>query len=95
MGIDGPAGSWEEALKQLLRLGGEQAIPVMSDEFGDRLEADPSLSSLIGSTSRSGRSGGVRVRIVLCGSAIAMMRSLTAGEAALRGRAGLKLVVLS
>jgi uncharacterized protein len=31
---------------------------------------------------------------VLCGSAIAMMRSLTAGEAALRGRAGLELVML-
>jgi AAA+ ATPase superfamily predicted ATPase len=86
--------SWEEALTQLLRLGGEQAIPVVLDEFGDLLEADPSLPSVIASTFGPGGRGGARVRLVLCGSAIAMMRSLTAGEAALRGRAGLELVML-
>jgi AAA+ ATPase superfamily predicted ATPase len=88
--------SWEEALAQLLRLGGEQATPVVLDEFGYLLEADPSLPSVIASAfGPGGRASGGRVRLVLCGSAIAMMRSLTAGEAALRGRAGLKLFVLS
>lgn len=87
--------SWEEALTQLLRLGGEQAIPVVLDEFGYLMEADPSLPSVIASTfGPGGRGSAGRVRMVLCGSAMAMMRSLTAGEAALRGRAGLELVVL-
>ena len=91
--------SWEEALTQLLRLGGEQAIPVVLDEFGYLLEADPSLPSVIASAlgpgGRGGGSGGDgRERLVLCGSAIAMMRTLTAGEAALRGRAGLELIML-
>lgn len=88
--------SWEEALTQLLRLGGEQATPVVLDEFGYLLEADPSLPSVIASDfgpAGHGRGAG-RVRLVLCGSAIAMMRSLTAGEAALRGRSGLELVML-
>lgn len=87
--------SWEEALTQLLRLADEQAIPVVLDEFGYLLEADPALPSVIASTfGPGGRSSGGRARMVLCGSAIAMMRSLTAGEAALRGRAGLELVML-
>ncbi|MFO7778772.1 MAG: hypothetical protein R6V28_10490, partial [Nitriliruptoraceae bacterium] len=87
--------SWEEALIQLLRLAGEQAIPVVLDEFGYLLEADPSLPSVIASTfGPGGRGSSGRARMVLCGSAIAMMRSLTAGEAALRGRAGLELVML-
>ena len=87
--------SWEEALTQLLRLAGEQATPVVLDEFGYLLEADPSLPSVIASTfGPGGRGSGGRARMVLCGSAIAMMRSLTAGEAALRGRAGLELVML-
>jgi uncharacterized protein len=87
--------SWEEALTQLLRLGGEQAVPVVLDEFGYLLEADKSLPSVIASTfGPGGRGSSGRARMVLCGSAIAMMRSLTAGEAALRGRAGLELVML-
>jgi len=87
--------SWEEAQTQLLRLAGEQAIPVVLDEFGYLLEADPSLPSVIASTFGPGSRGSSgRARMVLCGSAIAMMRSLTAGEAALRGRAGLELVML-
>jgi uncharacterized protein len=89
--------SWEEALDQLVRLGGDEPIPVVLDEFGYLLEADTSLPSqiaaMLGPAGR-GRSTG-RARLVLCGSAIAMMRSLTAGEAALRGRAGLELVMLA
>ena len=87
--------SWEEALTQLLRLGDGQAVPVVLDEFGYLLEADPSRPSVIASTFRpGGRASSGRARMVLCGSAIAMMRSLTAGEAALRGRAGLELGLL-
>jgi uncharacterized protein len=88
--------SWEEALTQLVRLGGDGPVPVVLDEFGYLMEADASLPSQIASTlGPAGRGRGAgRARLVLCGSAIAMMRSLTAGEAALRGRAGLELVML-
>lgn len=88
--------SWEDALTQLLRLGEERAIPVVLDEFGHILQADASVASVLASalgpgTRRRGPSG--RSRMVLCGSAIAMMRALTLGEAPLRGRAGLELVM--
>ncbi len=87
--------SWDEALAQLLRLGEGGAIPVVLDEFGYLLEADSSVDSFIaaalGPGSRQGHPG--RARLILCGSALAMMRVLTAGEAPLRGRAGLELVM--
>lgn len=85
---------WETALRALLRLGAD-GVPVVLDEFGHVLEADPSVASivasLLGPTGR-GEIGG-RARLILCGSAIAMMRSLTAAQAPLRGRAGLELVM--
>ena len=88
--------SWEHALVQLLQLDQERAMPVVLDEFGHILQADPSVASVLASTigpgaRRRGQAG--RSRVVLCGSAIAMMRALTVGEAPLRGRAGLELVI--
>ncbi len=87
--------SWEEALRALLRLAGDRAIPVVLDEFGYVLETDAAASSvvaaLLGPAERAAAPG--RARLILCGSAIAMMRSLAIGEAPLRGRAGLELVM--
>jgi hypothetical protein len=65
------------------------------DEFGYLLEADPgldsTLASLLGPAQRRAGTGGGR--LLLCGSAIAMMRNLGAGQAPLRGRAALELVL--
>lgn len=88
-------GDWTDALRHLLRLGANSPIPVALDEFGYLLEADPTLDSIV---ARALGPGAQRVdpgqaRLVLCGSAVAMMRTLTAGEAPLRGRAGLELVM--
>jgi hypothetical protein len=87
--------TWEEAVSRLLRLGAEGATPVALDEFGYLLEGEPRLDSVvtaaIGPAGQQATPG--RGRLVLCGSAIAMMRALTAGEAPLRGRAGLELVM--
>jgi uncharacterized protein len=87
--------TWEDALGQLLRLGTETPTPVVLDEFGYLLEADPALDSVVasvlGPAGQRARPG--RTRLILCGSAVAMMRALTAGEAPLRGRAGLELVL--
>ncbi len=87
--------SWEEALTQLLRLGSETRVPIVLDEFGYLLEADRTLDSvvatLLGPAGRRANPG--RARLILCGSAIALMRALTDGEAPLRGRAGMELVM--
>jgi AAA+ ATPase superfamily predicted ATPase len=86
---------WEEAVGALLTLGEDRPIPVVLDEVGHVLEADPSFESVLASAFGPGARRGKRsqARMVLCGSAIAMMRALTAGEAPLRGRASMELIV--
>lgn len=87
--------SWEEAFAELLRMGSEGPVPVVLDEFGYLLEADDSVDSVVaavlGPAGRRAHAG--QARLILCGSAIAMMAALTAGEAPLRGRAGMELVM--
>lgn len=87
--------NWQDALTQLLRLGASGVTPVALDEFGYLLEGDPTLDSIIAAGIGPAGQEAVRgqSRLILCGSAIAMMRALTAGEAPLRGRAGLELVM--
>lgn len=85
---------WEDALTRLLQLGTAGATPVVLDEVGYLLEAEPGLDSIIATLLGPSRRGaGGRSRLILCGSAIAMMRKLTDGQAPLRGRAGLELVM--
>lgn len=87
--------SWEDALGQLSRLGADGAVPVVVDEFGYVLEADRSADSVVAAAlgPAGQRKIGGRARLILCGSALAMMQSLTAGQAPLRGRAGMELVM--
>ncbi|HUX03280.1 MAG TPA: hypothetical protein VMV53_00010 [Acidimicrobiales bacterium] len=88
-------GDWEEAVTALIRLGSDRPVPVVLDEVGHILEADQSFDSILATAFGPGARRGARsqARVLLCGSAISMMRALTAGEAPLRGRAGLELVV--
>lgn len=87
--------TWEEAVVGLLRLGESGPLPVVLDEVGYLLESEPALDSVLaaalGPASRRRTPG--RARLILCGSAMALMRALTAGEAPLRGRAGMELVM--
>jgi hypothetical protein len=87
--------NWEEAIGALLTLGEDRPVPVVLDEVGHIIEADSSFESVLSSAFGPGARRGKRsqARLVLCGSAIAMMRALTAGEAPLRGRAGMELIV--
>ena len=88
-------GNWEEAFAALLQLGEKAQVPIVLDEFGHVIEADSSVESAL--TTALGpaalRRSTSRARMVLCGSAIALMRALTEGEAPLRGRAGLELIM--
>lgn len=69
-------------------------MPVVLDEFGYLIESDPSLDSVVAAAlGPAARSGKGRTRLILCGSAMGLMRTLTRGEAPLRGRAGIELVM--
>jgi AAA+ ATPase superfamily predicted ATPase len=86
--------SWEDALERLLQLGAGETIPVVLDEFGYLLESEHGLDSVVATLLGPAQRQSVgRTRLILCGSAIAMMRSLTAGQAPLRGRAARELLV--
>lgn len=89
--------TWEQAVQSLLALGAKGPVPVVIDEFGHVLGADRSVDSTIAAAlGPAARSSTARhARLVLCGSAISVMRALTAGEAPLRGRAGMELIMLA
>lgn len=92
IGLDG----WEDAVQQLLRLGADDPVPVVLDEFGHIVEADGAVPSVLAAALGPGRDTATtsQARVVACGSAIAMMRALTADQAPLRGRAGMELLML-
>ncbi|MFE1028414.1 ATP-binding protein [Streptomyces sp. NPDC058818] len=86
---------WHEAVDALLALGGAQPVPVVIDEFPYLAKANPELPSIIQNAFRPLREQrtGSRARLLLCGSALSFMGGLLSGNAPLRGRAGLELVV--
>jgi AAA+ ATPase superfamily predicted ATPase len=86
---------WEEAVEVLLALGDDGPVPVVIDEFPYLVQADPSLPSLVQDAlgPRRGHRSESRARLLLCGSAMSFMGKLLAGNAPLRGRAGLELVI--
>ena len=86
---------WHEVADALLALGRNGPVPVVIDEFPYLARANPSLPSVIQNAFgplRAEREES-RTRLLLCGSALSFMGKLLAGGAALRGRAGLELVV--
>lgn len=88
---------WHEAVDALLALGRDRPVPVVIDEFPYLARAEPELPSIIQEAFRTLREerSRSRTRMLLCGSALSFMGRLLAGNAPLRGRAGLELVVRS
>ncbi|WP_017600444.1 ATP-binding protein, partial [Nocardiopsis lucentensis] len=86
---------WSEAVDVLLSLGAERPVPVVIDEFPYLAKANPELPSIIQEAFRALRDQRTtsRTRMLLCGSALSFMGRLLSGNAPLRGRAGLELVV--
>jgi AAA+ ATPase superfamily predicted ATPase len=86
--------SWDEAITRLMRIPTTGPLPVVIDEFPFLAKASPALPSLIQRAldPAAQRSNSV-VRLILCGSALSFMGKLLAGNAPLRGRSGLELVV--
>ena len=87
--------SWHEVLDALLALGNDRPTTVVIDEFPYLARANPSLPSILQNAlaPRRAQREGSRSRLLLCGSAMTFMGTLLAGNAPLRGRAGLELVV--
>jgi AAA+ ATPase superfamily predicted ATPase len=87
--------SWHEVFDALLALGNEQPVTVVIDEFPYLARANQSLPSILQNAlaPRRAQREGSRTRLLLCGSAMTFMGTLLAGNAPLRGRAGLELVV--
>lgn len=89
-----PFRDWLDAISYLLRIARDRTVPVVIDEFPFLVKASPGLPSIIQRELGPGGSGSAsRVRLLLCGSAMSVMGALLSGQAPLRGRAGLELVV--
>jgi uncharacterized protein len=97
--LDAPAPltfeSWHAAVDALLALGRDRAITVVIDEFPYLARANPRLPSILQNALAPLREqrDESRTRLLLCGSAMSFMGRLLSGNAPLRGRAGLELVV--
>ncbi len=88
--------TWDDALEALFTVGVDRPSAVIIDEFPYLVDASPALPSLLRRTlDRHGPSqdSASRLRLLLCGSAMSVMGHLLAGNAPLRGRAGLELVL--
>ena len=87
--------SWHAIFDALLALGRDRAVTVVIDEFPYLARANPRLPSIIQNALAPlrGERDTSRTRLLLCGSALSFMGGLLSGNAPLRGRAGLELIV--
>ena len=88
-------GSWHEVFDALLALGSDHPVTAVIDEFPYLARANPALPSILQNAiaPRRAERERSRSRLLLCGSAMTFMGTLLSGNAPLRGRAGLELVV--
>ncbi|MFI6787197.1 ATP-binding protein [Nonomuraea sp. NPDC050383] len=96
--LDEPApfrfADWDEAITRLLRIAVHGPTIAVIDEFPFLAKASPALPSIIQrALDPTARRGHTPVRLLLCGSSLSFMGRLLSGNAPLRGRAGLELVV--
>lgn len=86
--------TWDGAITRLLRIATDGPTVAVIDEFPFLAKASPALPSIIQrALDPAARRHHSPVRLLLCGSALSFMGGLLAGNAPLRGRAGLELVV--
>lgn len=85
---------WLDAIPYLFQAVTDQVVPVVIDEFPALVRASPGLPSILQRELGPGGAGRrSRARLLLCGSAMSVMGGLLSGQAPLRGRASLELVV--
>jgi hypothetical protein len=86
-------GDWDEAVRFVLATTAERGVPVVLDELPYLVRAEPALPSILQRELDRAAADGSGGRLLVCGSAMAVMGRLLAGNAPLRGRATLELVV--
>ncbi len=92
--VSRPLQDWGDAIGLLLSSVRGQPRVVVLDEFPFLVKTSPALPSVIQRELGPGGSGqGSAARLLLCGSAVSVMGQLLAGQAPLRGRASLELLV--
>jgi AAA+ ATPase superfamily predicted ATPase len=92
--VSRPLQTWDDAIPLLFSAVTGAPRVVVIDEFPFLVKASPSLPSIIQRELGPGGSGQrSTVRLLLCGSAMSVMGGLLAGQAPLRGRASLELLV--
>lgn len=92
--VDPPFRDWNDGIAGLFRAFTDSPTPVIIDEFPFLSRTSPALPSIIQRELGPGGTGrDSRARLILCGSAMSVMGQLLAGQAPLRGRASLELVV--
>ncbi|GAB3863457.1 ATP-binding protein [Dactylosporangium cerinum] len=91
---DAPFRDWHEAVAHLFRSFRDRPAVVIIDEFPFLVRTSPALPSIIQRELGPGGAGQTSsARLVLCGSAMSVMGELLSGQAPLRGRASLELVI--
>jgi uncharacterized protein len=89
-----PLLGWGDAIALLLSSVRDRPQVAVIDEFPFLVKASPSLPSIIQRELGPGGSGqGSALRLLLCGSAMSVMGNLLVGQAPLRGRASLELLI--
>lgn len=92
--VEAPFRDWDDAIPYMFQQFSGRPTVVVIDEFPFLSKASPSLPSIIQRELGPGGSGRQSTaRLLLCGSAMSVMGKLLSGQAPLRGRAGLELVV--
>ncbi|MFB9679944.1 ATP-binding protein [Streptosporangium vulgare] len=84
---------WDEAITQMFAIADESGRPVVIDEFPYLSKVSPALPSIVQREIDRAISRGGRLSLLLCGSAMSVMGGLLSGDAPLRGRATLELVL--
>lgn len=85
--------TWDEAIRGLFAVSAERRDIMVIDEFPYLSKMSPALPSIIQREIDRAVSRNAPVSLLLCGSAFSVMGRLLAGNAPLRGRASLELVV--
>lgn len=92
--IEHPFRDWNDAISYLFQQYRDRPTAVVLDEFPFLARTSPALPSIIQRELGPGGSGrDSQARLLLCGSAMSVMGGILSGQAPLRGRAGLEMVV--
>ncbi|HEX3732615.1 MAG TPA: ATP-binding protein, partial [Mycobacteriales bacterium] len=85
--------SWDDGIRYLFSNNSGITGPIVIDEFPYLVSSSPALPSILQREIDQGVADRKQISLLLCGSALSVMGRILAGNAPLRGRASLELVV--